>query len=56
VGLNGEDGYDYLHWRIGLSKELLGFTLDVSYYDTNENEYFGKIGDDRVVFTISRSF
>jgi len=56
AGLNGENGYDYLYWRIGLSKELLGFTLDVSYYDTNESEYFGKIGDDRVVFTISRSF
>ena len=56
AGLNGEDGYDYLYWRIGLSKELLGFNLDLSYYDTNKNEYFGKIGDDRVVFTISRSF
>jgi uncharacterized protein (TIGR02001 family) len=56
AGLNGGDGYDYLYWRIGLSKELLGFTLDLSYYDTNESEYFGKIGDDRIVFTISRSF
>lgn len=51
-----EYGYDYLFWRIGLSKELLGFNLDLSYYDTNESEYFGNIGDDRIVFTISRSF
>jgi uncharacterized protein (TIGR02001 family) len=56
LGLAGEDGYDYVFWRIGLSKELLGFVLDLSYYDTNESEFFGKIGDDRVVFTISRSF
>ena len=56
AGLHGEDGYDYLCWRIGLSKELLGFNLDLSYYDTNESEYFGKIGEDRIVFTISRSF
>lgn len=56
AGYNGENGYDYMYWRIGLSKDLLGFTLDLSYYDTNKSEYFGKIGDDRVVFTISRSF
>ena len=56
LGLDGEDGYDYLFWRIGLSKELLGFVLDLSYYDTNESEYFGKIGEDRIVFSILRSF
>jgi len=55
-GLDGEDGYDYLFWRIGLSKELAGFNLDLNYYDTDESEYFGKIGEDRIVFTISRSF
>ncbi len=55
-GLNGRDGYDYLFWKIGLSKEVLGFNLDVSYYDTNEEEYFGQIGDSRFVFSISRSF
>ncbi len=55
-GLDGENGYDYVFWRIGLYKEVLGFNLDVSYYDTNEEEYFGPIGDDRVVFSISRSF
>jgi len=56
LGLDGEDGYNYLFWRIGLSKEVLGFNLDLSYYDTNESEYFGKIGDDRIVLSISRSF
>jgi len=56
AGLNDGDGYDYLFWRIGISKELLGFVLDLSYYDTSESQYFGKIGDDHIVFTISRSF
>jgi uncharacterized protein (TIGR02001 family) len=55
-GLDGKDGYDYLSWRVGLSKEVLGFNLDASYYDTNEEEYFGPIGDSRVVFSISHSF
>ena len=55
-GLDGRDGYDYLFWKIGLSKEVLGFNLDVSYYDTNEEEYFGQIGDSRFVFSISRNF
>jgi len=55
-GLDAGDGYDYLFWKIGLSKEVLGFNLDVSYYDTNEDEYFGQIGDSRFVFSISRSF
>ena len=55
-GLDGEDGYDYMFWKIGLSKEVLGFNLDVSYYDTNEEQYFDPIGDNRVVFSISRSF
>jgi uncharacterized protein (TIGR02001 family) len=56
LGLDGRDGYDYLFWKIGLSKEVLGFNLDVSYYDTNEKEYFGQIGDSRFVLSISRSF
>jgi hypothetical protein len=50
------NGYNYLCWRIGLSKELLGFNLDLSHTDTNEGEYFGKIGQDHIVFTIARSF
>ena len=56
-GLNGEDGFDYRHWRIGVSKDLLGFTLDLSYHDTDEAEFLGDdIADERLVFTASRSF
>ncbi len=56
MGEDGADGFDYWHWRIGLSKELKGFELDLSYYDTNEEDFLGKIGESRFVFTISRTF
>jgi uncharacterized protein (TIGR02001 family) len=56
-GENGGNGYDYNNWRIGISRELLKFVLDLSYHDTNEANFLGKdIADERVVFTISRSF
>ncbi len=58
-GLNDGNGYDYTHWRIGLSTELKGFGLDVSYHNTDERGWLSdNIGpaDERVVFTISRSF
>jgi len=56
-GENGGDGYDYNNWRIGISREVLKFTLDLSYHDTNEANFLGKdIADERIVFTISRSF
>ncbi|MBA4369802.1 MAG: hypothetical protein C0403_19415 [Desulfobacterium sp.] len=54
LGMDGGDGYDYIHWKLGLSTVLKGFTLDVSYHDTNEHDYFGSPGEGRVVFTMSR--
>lgn len=56
AGLNGGNGFDYVFWKVGLSREVLGFALDVSYYDTNEQDYLGDIGGEHVVFSISRSF
>ena len=56
-GLDGKSGYDYWHWRIGVGYGILGFDLDLSYHDTSEREFLGKDNaDDRVVFTISRTF
>jgi uncharacterized protein (TIGR02001 family) len=55
-GEGGGDGFDYTHWRVGLSREILGFNLDLSYHNTNEEDFLGKIGDERLVFMISRSF
>jgi len=49
-----EDHQDY---RIGLSKEFAGFGFDVSYYDMDDDgeDAYGKLAEDRVVFTISKS-
>lgn len=57
-GLHGHDGFEYVHYRFGVSKsDLLGFNLDLSYHNTNESKFLGKsIADDRVVFTASRTF
>ena len=56
-GEDGEDGFDYYNWRIGLSRDLLGFSLSLNYHDTDEANFLGEdIADERVVFTISRSF
>jgi uncharacterized protein (TIGR02001 family) len=55
-GLDGQDGFDYVFWKAGLSKEVLGFNLDLSYYDASEEQFFGNIGGDRTVLSISRSF
>jgi len=56
LGEFGGDGFDYIHWRIGLSKELLGFGLDLSYQDTDDDGFLGEVADERVVFSVSRSF
>ncbi|MCU0560091.1 MAG: TorF family putative porin [Desulfobacterales bacterium] len=57
AGENGNDGFDYTHWQVGLSRALLGFTLDLSYQDTDEAAFLGKdIADERLVFSVSRTF
>lgn len=55
------DGYSYTHWTVGLTKSLKGFNFDVRYHDTNEDAetaafYGAGHMDERVVFTVSRSF
>ena len=51
------DGFDYAYWRIGISKEIAGFGLDLSYWDTDEEEMLGEdIASERIVFSVSRSF
>jgi len=53
---SGPDGFDYTHWRVGLSKEFAGLGLDVSYYDSSDSDDCGgNLCDGRVVFTLSAS-
>jgi uncharacterized protein (TIGR02001 family) len=56
-GLNGDDGFDYTNWRIGISKEILNFLLDLSWTDTNETDFLGDdIAGSHIVFSVSRTF
>ncbi len=61
-GDDATDGYSYAHWEIGLTKTIHDFNFDLRYHDTEEDDdhvdFFegtAKI-DDRIVFTISRTF
>lgn len=62
IGYQTVDDIDgsYIDWRIGLSREVLGFLLDVSYWDAeDEDAYCGANSEHcrgTVVGTISRSF
>jgi len=64
VGWNGPgtEGFDYTHWEVGVTKEVIGFGLDLRYHDTDEDDDFVAFWgtddfiDERIVFTISRSF
>ncbi|OUR71004.1 hypothetical protein A9Q78_10950 [Methylophaga sp. 41_12_T18] len=48
---------DQTDYRIGVSKEFIGFGFDLTYYgmDDNGEDANGDLADDRVVFTISKS-
>ncbi len=59
LGEDGGDGFNYYHWRISLAKEIPDwFNLDLSYHDTGGGAegLLGDIADQRVVFTLSRTF
>jgi len=51
---------DYTDWKVGLSKDLFGFGLDVSYTDTADAQSAGLCSHStcgsKVTFTISRGF
>ncbi len=48
---------DHTDYRIGVSKEFLGFGVDVSYYgmDDDGEDAYGDVADDRFVLSISKS-
>ncbi|SFD09337.1 TorF family putative porin [Pseudoalteromonas denitrificans] len=62
--LNGQGAEGWTHWNMGISKAFYGITLDLRYHDTNvdsSHKVYGseqglKIFDERVVFSISKSF
>ena len=60
AGKDGKNGFDYIHYRVGVSKaDIVGFNADISYHDTTEHKFLNagdNIADGRVVFTLSRTF
>jgi uncharacterized protein (TIGR02001 family) len=52
-----DNGDDYTNYHVGVSTELAGFGLDLTYTDTNSDgeDLFGDAADDTVIFTISKS-
>ncbi|MGH8488557.1 MAG: TorF family putative porin [Gammaproteobacteria bacterium] len=66
VGYQYADGFDdigdgdYIDWRVGLSREVLGFGLDVSYWNAENAASFCGVGSEQcggtVVGTISKKF
>jgi len=48
---------DHTDYRLGLSREFVGFGVDVTYYgmDKDGEDAYGDLADDRVVLTISKS-
>ena len=58
--VDGDASESYLDWRVGISKEMLGFGLDVSYWDAENEEVFCGLRSQHcrgtVVGTISRRF
>lgn len=51
-------GYDYTHYKVAVSKSLVGFGLELSYQDSDigEDEPIDEnLADQRIVFAVSRS-
>lgn len=52
-----DNGDDYTNYHVGVSTELAGFGLDLTYSDTDSNgeDLFGDLADSTFIFTISKS-
>lgn len=60
-GTDGNEGFDYRYYRIGLSREVFGLDCALNYHFGNsEDDWFedvyGAKADDQVVFTVSYTF
>lgn len=48
---------DHTDYRLGLSKDIAGFGMDLTYYgmDSDGKDAYGDLADSRIVFTVSGS-
>lgn len=49
---------DYSHYWVGVSKDLAGFTLDLSYQDAESDaeDIYGDLAEETFLFSVSKSF
>ena len=55
--VNGTGNPDsYVDYHLGIAKDVGGFSLDLSWYDTNSDgeDLYGNLADSRVVLTVSK--
>jgi uncharacterized protein (TIGR02001 family) len=60
-GVDGDEGFDYWYYRIGLSREIFGINCDLSYHFGNTErswfeDVYGSAADDQVIFYMSYTF
>jgi uncharacterized protein (TIGR02001 family) len=62
---NGKEQLNWVHWNVGVSRNVLGYKVDLRYHDTDikkgEHDFYGyssnhQIVDSRFVFGVSKSF
>jgi len=55
--LDKDDGEDYTDWKVGLSRDYLGFTFELAYTDTDlsDTDCGGNLCDGRGIFTVSKA-
>jgi uncharacterized protein (TIGR02001 family) len=68
-GQDGEDGFDYAYYRLGINREFFGINVDLSYWYNSEEDWFESVyneekdewgyataAKDKVVLTVSYTF
>lgn len=62
---NGKEQLNWVHWNVGVSRNVFGYKVDLRYHDTDikkgEHDFYGyssnhQIVDSRFVFGVSKSF
>ncbi len=65
-GDSSDSGWDYTHWEVGISRDVVGFTLDARYHSTSDDSQDDDLireggfttdnTDGIFVFSVSRTF
>lgn len=52
------DQEDYADWKVGVTKDVSGFTLGLAYVGTDSDgeDFYGKYADDRFIVSVAKTF